>query len=369
MKIYFIKLFIINSKRIIGYLLILTLLLLVLKIIFQYNYLVKNKLISSISEQYQNRELYVYNHNNPNTLQENIDKIRKIKFVEEVQFTSSSKSVLINGKNFVMEYALTNHLPRIVFGEQLESNYLNEIIIPDHIKDVFQEKEVNKLLNQYVDVEYYNKNGELKSFECKIVGIYQSAKEANGKIYVSNFNTLELEKESDIGYLVTIDKYENVDKSIDSLTKMNFSVNIYDDSLENELNIYVSLNQLFNIFVGIIIFIFSGVIFYIINDFIHMEIATIALMKAIGYSRLKILENLIFLITVLLLISYMLYLITQSIILMVASKLFGLLVHVDIVLEIILFLITIVIELIVIIIFNIKISKISIINLLKNSNK
>ena len=100
-----------------------------------------------------------------------------------------------------------------------------------------------------------------------------------------------------------------------------------------------------------------------------MEIATIALMKAIGYSRLKILENLIFLITVLLLISYMLYLITQSIILMVASKLFGLLVHVDIVLEIILFLITIVIELIVIIIFNIKISKISIINLLKNSNK
>ena len=121
--------------------------------------------------------------------------------------------------------------------------------------------------------------------------------------------------------------------------------------------------------VGIIIFIFSGVIFYIINDFIHMEIATIALMKAIGYSRLKILENLIFLITVLLLISYMLYLITQSIILMVASKLFGLLVHVDIVLEIILFLITIVIELIVIIIFNIKISKISIINLLKNSNK
>ena len=54
---------------------------------------------------------------------------------------------------------------------------------------------------------------------------------------------------------------------------------------------------------------------------------------------------------------------------MVASKLFGLLVHVDIVLEIILFLITIVIELIVIIIFNIKISKISIINLLKNSNK
>lgn len=363
MNILFLKIFSKNQKKFVGYVILFAFLNLIMFIIFQYNNFVQTQLISTISEQYQNRELYVSDKKTNIDLKDNVAKISKINSIKEILFVSSPKNVLLNGKNYVMEYFLPNHHPRIILGEEPYNKTKNEIIIPNNMV----ENEINNNFGE-IYLEYYNENNELEYMECKVVGIYDSTNAENNKIYISNSSAAILERPEDIGYLVEVDKYKNVDDVLYELDNLNFNANIYDDSLQNELNIYLSLNQIFKFFICIVIIVIILLTYYLINDFISIATNTIALMKVIGYSRFNIMNCLFFMVTLFSIFSYILCLLLVLFAGIILSLFFSFNILVNIKLAIALFFLIILIESLVILFFNQKIKRISIINLLKNCN-
>lgn len=348
----FLKIF--NKKK--QFVFILTTLALILSLIIQSKCYIKNDLISKVSEKYVNREIYVCNNENSSE-----SKLKQIKYVKNVEYIAEPRTIMYDNQKFILDFSLKNHTPNIISGKNV-SNTKNEIIIPENIIKIFGVREKNKILNKRIGFQYFDSNGELHSINFKIVGIYSSEK--TNKIFASNNTILEF-NENNNKFLVEVDKYKNVDYVVNKFKQNGYIANLYNTSNNEDLNIYQSLNNVFEKFIYICFAIGVILIYYYINSFFCDEIYTISLMKAVGYKNKYLSIQTFIFITTLCIIGFIFNLIIIFFIRLLLFIIFNL--NLNFIYELYVLLLLFVCSIIISIFNNYKIKKINIIKIIKSS--
>lgn len=181
--------------------------------------------------------------------------------------------------------------------------YNNQEYIINEYYNIDNENERYELKDNEIVISYYtlkrlslseqdviNKNVNFiiknKTYKLCVRGITNN----NSKeIYVTNklFNELKPEL---IGYVFEVDKYENVDKTINSLRTSGYNVDLLNDTGQNEIDDYKKSISLFNHVKNITIILLIVSIFILIIDIVNNEKENIILLRIIGYNKKNIIK-------------------------------------------------------------------------------
>lgn len=306
--------------------------------------------ITNIKNQVANRKICLSTSKNFNK--------EKYKEIKSLYYNFDPFYTQINNKyDAKLKPAIVEEIPRIIYGKMI-NNKKAELVIPDYFVTSSGKIPTKQLLNKEVNIpkSFQNENQEQTHF-LKVVGIYSS--QGFNDVYISQSITGNDSNE----YVAIAKKGVNVESLIKKISTKDKHANFCSDSSQSEIKIYNNIDNYINIIFTVFMLIDAIIILLVVSDLIRQITKDIAILKVFGYSTCKILINLLFglllvIITPLLILSTLISFLMIILRLATFKEIIALIVSI-IILNILLLLISN-------IIFYFKVTKISIIQLIKN---
>lgn len=227
--------------------------------------------ISKKSEQYSNREIILL-------VEEDIDNIKnKVKNIKEItKIYNNINSIVMFENNFltVNTYVYEKDI-NIVKGRKINEDEKGVILLPNSYID-YLDKSIN------LDIDG-------KELEYKVVGLYEDDIDKTDYIYISYYDNLELDSLNN-GYILLIDKYNNVNRVIKELSQINYSSVLNNGNISQNietLNTLKIISYALTIIIGVFIYIF---VYSIIKDMLNEDKYDIAIFKSLGYRDINIVK-------------------------------------------------------------------------------
>lgn len=338
-------------------------------IIIQANYFIGNHMIPKIENKYQNREIFIASPKNINYV-ESSSIINKIHEIELSQLYMNYKTVYIgdiDNNTILLDSGLLNHGPSILYGKYIDPKNSNEIVLPNYLVIGSKKESTLKFLNNEIVINFLDEDKNAKSLIVKVVGIYDINKNSGfDRAYISPKNVINFNGNNPLEYIAIINKTDNVKNVIDKLENLGFDSNLFDDSLQNELEVYTSLSKILKTFFDITTILCISIICFLTKDLINMNIDTIAIMKAVGYKESTIIKNLFSIIVIISTTSYLISTILILAVLIFCNMIIDVHLTINVGVLLFIYLIYLVGAIIIEFLFLIRIKKISIINLLNS---
>lgn len=280
-----------NKKKYV-YILSIVVMITILANILYIQYQINNIYCSKIENNIKNRILSISKNINPNQ-EVDIPQISNINTIKEVYVPVQNIEVIMDEKYKInLQTIVEEEMPNVFKGKSISNMHKDiiEIIIPNKLET--NEYKIEQLLNTYVTLKY-----ESMKISAKIVGIYNDSTN-RGTAYISRADIIpfcEYNKNliRENSYMAIIDNYKNVNNTIDKLTDMGYSANIYDQSGQNEIRLYNMVSNVLKILIYLITIFIYVLVSVIINSMIVEEKNDIAIFKAIGYKNIDLLKIII----------------------------------------------------------------------------
>ena len=236
-----------NKKKYV-YILSIVVMITILANILYIQYQINNIYYSKIENNIKNRILSISKNINPNQ-EVDIPQISNINTIKEVYVPVQNIEVIMDEKYKInLQTIVEEEMPNVFKGKSISNMHKDiiEIIIPNKLET--NEYKIEQLLNTYVTLKY-----ESMKISAKIVGIYNDSTN-RGTAYISRADIIpfcEYNKNliRENSYMAIIDNYKNVNNTIDKLTDMGYSANIYDQSGQNEIRLYNMVSNVLKILI------------------------------------------------------------------------------------------------------------------------
>lgn len=198
----------------------------------------------------------------------------------------------------------------LIVGQTIKNT--NEIIISKRLFNILKlnENDYNKIL------EYTVNNNE---YTFNIVGVSSNNQSDIYMSYKDFITIFDLEPDR---YYILIDNYDKVSKFIESMTEIGILANLYDSTIQSQIDSMVNLKNIYEYimcFIVLLIFIFLLVI---VKNSIQYENKNIAIFKAMGYRINNILYIILMRLIIVSLLSYIVIQLLIFLIFIISSNIF-----------------------------------------------
>ena len=223
-----------------------------------YQYVLDN----GIGSQIDNRKLLVLNNDD---FPKNLDKNNYIKDY----YPNTNINCEFNDDKFLLQH-LTEAELNLISGKYILKK--NQIIVP---------KELESYLNNYINIKVSN-----DEYTLQVVGISDIDRIVISKDFINELiENLNLDIEY---YIVISNNYSDIKKIVDSFDQNGYISFLANDKSLSEYNELAKFIDMLNIFIYILIIFDFVFIIYIIKSILNIEKREIAILKAIGFSNLKV---------------------------------------------------------------------------------
>lgn len=284
------KIFINSFKRkkvfrlyLIYFVIIITFIISILSIYFGINDKIQLK-----SEDITNRELIVSTRDNYDLIKKNIIKNAFISDVYKFIRPINSRAVINNIECNLIMFPIKNNIKsKIVYGRSFNYGEENSVILP--IKNYEEQKLDHTIfLNQTIVFELGLNNID---YTAKVIGFHNGENDIVYFPYYDAQNFIMYSEQSDElhDYIIVIDKYKNVEKSIDKLESLGYYAELLNSTVQKEINIYITLKNLVSLILIILLSLTYIILLLLVSNIVHDERYDIAILKSIGYNDKAIL--------------------------------------------------------------------------------
>lgn len=128
-------------------------------------------------------------------------------------------------------------------------------------------------------------------YNAKVIGFHNGENDIVYFPYYDAQNFIIYSEQSDElhDYIIVIDKYKNVEKSIDKLESLGYYAELLNSTVQKEINIYVTLKNLVSLILIILLSLTYIILLLLVSNIVHDERYDIAILKSIGYNDKAIL--------------------------------------------------------------------------------
>lgn len=189
------------------------------------------------------------------------------------------------------------HNENIIYGRSINAS--NEIIISKLLPKSLNLK-VTDLINKEINVKINNTD-----YKFLIVGVTDN----NASQFYINDNELQVMYNLNSNrYYIVIDKYINVNKTINKLIDKGYNASLYDTTDLKEIEELNNIKRNYIYFGVLIILIITVFLINIIKNLIHTENKNLALLKILGFKSSKIKNIILIRLILIILLSHLLVL-------------------------------------------------------------
>lgn len=156
-----------------------------------------------------------------------------------------------------------------------------DVIISEKLAKKISENNIKNIIGENLRLNKYDIN-------LRIVGIYSNKSLLDENyIYVSNDLT-EIISDTNNFYIVIIKNYKSANNFFDGLYKQKYDISLYNEQGKSEIKIYENILKIIKIMIVISIMFLFGLNILIINNIIFDEKEDIAILKTLGFQNEKI---------------------------------------------------------------------------------